>query len=533
MLFLMLLVFAGSDIDLNLMSNWNDEYVPIIIHMIDQANPETIKSLNSYHDKISYLKSFAANDQTELLVELQTMVNDVQDVQSFWIFNGIALKAKPTVIEYLQTHNEIAYINYDHFIMSEQFIESQRTPEWNISRIKADSCWVAGYTGTGTVIGIVDTGADTSHVALRGKWIIGGWYDAVNGLPGPYDDNGHGTQVLGIALGGDGQGPNADDIGVAPDANFIAAKGFNAGGSGQLSWLHNCLQWIALQAPDVVIGAWGMTGTSTEFWDDCVNLRAIGIAPVFPVGSGGPSPGTTAAPGNYPTVFGVGATDNNDNIASFSARGPAPNQYPWNDTTFWSRPDWNLTKPDISAPGVNIRTCGLGGGYIILSGTSFSCAHVGGAVALLLSRDTSAVYETLYNLLLDYADEPPQGSPYPNNSYGWGRLNVYAAIQQLGIKRQTMINPESKVLLIPNPFTRHSGIKFIVPHSDGNSEIAIYDDLGALVRRIEILQLDNDVSKKLFWDGKDQNNQYVPSGIYFVVIKTKQERAIEKIIFLY
>ena len=293
------------------------------------------------------------------------------------------------------------------------------------------------------------------------------------------------------------------------------------------------MQWMALQAPDVVVAPWGSPAITTEFWDDCLNLRAIGIAPVFPVGSSGPGSGTTTTPGNFPLVFGVGTTDNNDNIASFSSRGPAPNQYPWNDTIFWSRPDWNLTKPDISAPGVNIRTSDLGGGYTIISGSSFACAHVAGALALLLSKDSTADYLTLYNLLLDYADEPAQGAPYPNNNYGWGRLNVYSALQQLGSEEYGHGKPEIGIKVLPNPFTRQTGIKAIMPvETARDAKIAIYDHQGSLIRILSH-SIDKDYSPQYaIWDGKDKTGDYVPAGIYFFVIKNREYTYTEKVIFL-
>src|SRR4030042_3243810 len=245
MLLLFLSAVVNTNTELNVILNKGNEsdYIPVIVHMINQADPAILESFTHHNEKIEYLQIYALNDQAELLVELQEMGNEVKDIQSFWIFNGIALKVKPSAIEYLYTRNNIAHISYDHYIMPEKTIESQRTTEWNIIRIKADSCWAAGYTGAGVIVGIIDTGADTAHVALRGKWIPGGWYDAVNGQPGPYDDHGHGTTVLGIVLGGDGMGADPNDIGVAPTAGFIVAKGFDSNGSAQLSWVHDCLQW--------------------------------------------------------------------------------------------------------------------------------------------------------------------------------------------------------------------------------------------------------------------------------------------------
>jgi bacillopeptidase F len=225
----------------------------------------------------------------------------------------------------------------------------------------------------------MDTGVDITHPALEGKWLSPYWYDAVNNQPNPYDDNGHGTYTMGIILGGDGFGPFEKDIGVAPGAKFVACKIFNADGSGYSSWIHSgfqkILEWKSQGVPIVAVSnSWGsIVTTSTEFWQDCLNWKNAGIIPVFAIGGGGPTPGSANTPANFPIVIGVGSTDQNDNIASFSARGPAPNQSPWNNTQYWPRPDWNLTKPDISAPGVNVYSSIPGGGYASWNGTSMAC----------------------------------------------------------------------------------------------------------------------------------------------------------------
>jgi subtilisin family serine protease len=98
-------------------------------------------------------------------------------------------------------------------------------------------------------------------------------------------------------------------------------------------------------------------------------------------------------------------------MASFSSRGPAPDQDPWNDPANWGRPDWNQIKPDISAPGVSIRSAAPGGGYASMQGTSMACPHVAGAIALCFQKNSGIDYIELYNILLDYADHPAQGEP--------------------------------------------------------------------------------------------------------------------------
>ncbi len=186
-------------------------------------------------------------------------------------------------------------------------------------------------------------------------------------------------------------------------------------------------------------------------------MKSLEIIPVFSIGNGGPVPSTANTPGNYPLVLGVGASNNNDSIVIFSSRGSAPDSFPWDDTIYSYRNDWNLTKPDLSAPGYSIRTAWNNHQYTTIHGTSFSCAHATGAVAILLDKNSSLLITVVYNILLNNADRPSQGAPYLNNKYGWGRLNVWKALQAItGI--QERVELMSMMVVSPNPFKNNLDI---------------------------------------------------------------------------
>ncbi|OGC41758.1 hypothetical protein A2Y85_05260 [candidate division WOR-3 bacterium RBG_13_43_14] len=407
--------------------------IQVIVHMSNRSDLASMPKSATKAEKLIYLQTFAANDQKDILAFLSGYGDKVKNLKTYWIFNGFTFKATKEIIKAIAAREDVDYVIDDFIIKLDARKSSDpgsRTPEWNITMVSAPLCWNDGYDGAGIIVGNMDTGVEVTHAAFGNRWIPGGWFDGVNGNSTPYDDHGHGTHTMGTICGGDGNGSFVDDIGVAPGANFICAKAFDAGGSGQATWIHACFQWFATQTVHVVGNSWGSTATtSLEYWDDCINWRSLGIYPSFSIGNSGPNPGTGGTPGNFPIVTGVGATDNSDNMASFSSRGPAPNQTPWSDPSNWARPDWNLIKPDISAPGVNVRSAAPGGGYQSMQGTSMASPHVTGAVAICLQKNQTIDYGTLYNILLDNADQPAQGAPYPNNNYGWGRLNVYAALQ--------------------------------------------------------------------------------------------------------
>ncbi|MFO7638597.1 MAG: S8 family peptidase [bacterium] len=407
----------------------SDEMVDVIVHTSLQADLEQLPPNTSYDEKVGYLQYVAGTAQRDILGWLAT--TDAEKVQSFWLASRIALSATPDVVRKLAARSDVDFV-IDDFVVTLDAVERPAAEpdllqQWNITKVSAPACWAEGYDGTGIVVGNIDTGVYVQHTIFGSRWrSTDGWFDGVNGRADPYDDNNHGTHCMGTIAGGSGYG-------VAPGATFIAAKAFNSSGSGQTSWISACLDWLAgTGRPDVVSSSWGGSRTETYWFTPYNNLRSLGIVLATSIGNSGPGSSTSNAPGNYPICIGVGATNSSDVIASFSSRGPAPNQSPWNDSQYWPRPDWNLINPGVSAPGVNISSAARNGGYTSMDGTSMAGPHVAGAAALLLQKNPNLTHNEVFNLLADYADRPSGGAPYPNNNYGWGRINCKAALDNVG-----------------------------------------------------------------------------------------------------
>ena len=110
-------------------------------------------------------------------------------------------------------------------------------PEWGVAKIGADKAWASGILGQGVVVATIDTGVDYTHPALVDHYLGNNgdgtfthdyhWWDPAGVCPdaAPCDNVAHGTHTMGTILGGDGPGPFTPDIGVAPGAKWIAAKG--------------------------------------------------------------------------------------------------------------------------------------------------------------------------------------------------------------------------------------------------------------------------------------------------------------------
>lgn len=405
----------------------DNDYTSVIVQM-QQDYPFTEVQRLSFHDKAQVFKTIAQTSQQSLINYLQKFPDQVRVMQTYWIFNGMHVTATQKIIASIAQREDVKYVSTSDAItllsVEEDTSIVHRPIEWNIERIMADSCWVYGYTGDSMYVALLFGGVDTTHSALQGN--ISPWYKAF-GNPGVSLIL---THHAGIICGGDGLGPYPDDIGVAPKAQLVIA----AFDSSQ--YIDSAMQWIAELKADSGVNIraancpWGSPNkTDLRWWIRCEVWRSLDILPVFSVGSLGPSPSTAGTPGNYPIVMGVGGTRTDDNIMGWSSRGPAPDTTPWNEPSVWYRPDWNLRKPDIAVPAQNIRSCSPGGGFITLTGTSIP--HITGAVAIICEKNPGLTVTEVYNLILDNADHPPQGAPYPNNNYGWGRLNIWKAIQAI------------------------------------------------------------------------------------------------------
>jgi subtilisin family serine protease len=313
----------------------------------------------------------------------------------------------------------------------------EKTVEWNVDKLGVQQAWAQGANGTGVVVGIVDTGANVQHEALkdhfRGTNADGtfsydyNFMDAVNGRTEAYDDHSHGSHVAGTSVGG-----TADHLtGMAPGAKFISAKVFNSGGSSSTATILKGLSWMLAptksdgtgadptKAPDIVSNSWGNSnGASLSYIDAWKAFEAAGIIPVVAAGNAGPRGGTIGAPGSYAQSITVGATDKNDKVASFSSRGPNPIK---------DKDGKPLQKPDVSAPGVDVVSASKNGNaYMKMSGTSMATPAVSGVIAVLLSKFPNLTAEQVRTVLDQSAVDIDAPGVDPNS--GYGRVNPVAAL---------------------------------------------------------------------------------------------------------
>ncbi len=283
--------------------------------------------------------------------------------------------------------------------------------------IGADVADAGAITGKGIKVAVLDTG--TNYLGVQGPYSGGG--SSVEGQPIPADSNGHGTHVATTVSGRPFQSIHGLLKGVGIDIDVAAFKclGYLIGAGTNTAVLRSMMDAFNWGA-DVISMSLGSPYTEepTEVLPECRAIKMLtdqGIIIVVANGNDGPGSNSVGIPANSPYALSVGAVDINGNLASFSARGPTAQ---------------GLIKPDCCAPGVNILSTSAGliatmqfmdGPPLLaaISGTSMSCPHVSGIVALALQyarmKGKKLTTEGVKEALELY------GNP-KNNETGWGLI---------------------------------------------------------------------------------------------------------------
>lgn len=274
--------------------------------------------------------------------------------------------------------------------------------------IHAPAAWEITTGSSQVIVMVIDSGVDYTHPDLAANmWrnpgeIPGdgidndgdGWVDDVFGIDphnndgDPMDDNGHGTHTAGTigAVGNNGQGV----AGVNWNVRIMACKFLGASGSGATSDAIRCLQYAVSKGANLTSNSWGGGGYSQALADA---IRAAGAAgQLFVVAAGNDNHDNDANP-QYPcgydlsNILCVASTDKFDARSSFSSFG--------------------LSTVHLGAPGSSILSTKMGGGYVLMSGTSMATPHVSGVAALLLGQHPGLSWQEVKQRILMSGDPVP------------------------------------------------------------------------------------------------------------------------------
>jgi len=484
------------------------------------------------------IKSDSTQRNLKKYIEKEKSNGNVKDYNSFYIVNGMAVTATEEVMRNIAAMPEVESIRPNGITKliepaktTEAAVPAANSVEWNLEKIGVPDVWGLGIDGTGIVVGSIDTGVQWDHPALKTKYRgydpanpdnpnhEFNWFDATeaNGKA-PYDDHGHGTHTVGTMVGSEPNGTNK--IGVAPGAKWIAVKAFTPNG-GTDEDLIEAGEWMLApkdsngvphpeMAPDVINNSWG-GGPGIDDWYKTIvtNWRAANIFPEFSAGNTTPynpgGPGSVANPANYPESFATGATDINNKLANFSLRGPSPYD--------------GIQKPEISAPGVNIRSSVPGGVYEGgWNGTSMAGPHTSGLVALLLQTNSSLTVSEIERIIKETAT-PCTDSQYPvapNNGYGYGVINAFKAVTSImqgisEIKGQVSEDAEDTV----PPTFNHIPVKEADVGLEQKLTIDVQDNIS--VDSVELQYKNNPADEWTTVPAERKNGDY-KSGSYEAVI---------------
>ena len=450
--------------------------VPVLVQLPSQADLSQAATIADKTERGRFVYETLSKHAEATQADLRSWLaaRGVQH-KPFWVSNMVLVHADAATAEALASRADVARLSANPTVRlslpTQEQVAMERTTaptaitalEPGVTKIRANEMWTAGFTGQGVVIGGQDTGYRWTHAALKGKYRGWNgttadhnyhWHDAIHAGGGscgansvvPCDDQGHGTHTMGTMAGDDG---GSNQVGVAPGAKWIGCRNMDQG-NGTPDTYAECFQWFIAptdlagnspdvsKAPHVINNSWGCPPsegcTDVNVLKTIVeNVQAAGILVVVSAGNDGSACSSVLDPAAiYDVVLSVGATDGastTDAIASFSSRGPV--------TVDGS----GRMKPDVSAPGVNVRssTRTSDTSYGASSGTSMAGPHVAGAAALLMSArpeligNPDAIKRAFMRTAVRRTASTTTtvcGSPagaVPNNTYGWGRIDVKAA----------------------------------------------------------------------------------------------------------
>lgn len=380
--------------------------------------------------------------------------------QPIWIINSLSLNVSENEINLIAELPEVDEVVWEKSYPLKWIEPTEMTIENNVSKrslggiepglaaIKAPFMWNLGYTGRNMLLYTFDTGIWPNHPAIKSQFLGNRmpysmtWNAFDSPIPADKSSS-HGTHVTGTVLGLERQ--TNDTIGVAMSAYCIATDPIvsNIADIKPLTLLMTGYQFAfdpdnnpntSYDVPDVINNSWGRDDIDTSICTGFVSqifdaVHAAGIANVFSAGNEGPGASTVGSPAFVVTgllnSFTVGALDGNSSnltIANFSSRGPS------------LCPNLSVSeaiRPEVSAPGVNVRSAIGQNQYSSYSGTSMASPHVSGAVLLLKEAfpnlSGEEILGALYNSAVDL------GNAGEDNTYGMGIINLENAFNYLSL----------------------------------------------------------------------------------------------------
>ena len=296
--------------------------------------------------------------------------------------------------------------------------------QWNMEQINCESAWDVS-SGNGIVVAVVDSGVNTNGVDGFTWEVIQG-RDFANGDDDSTDDNGHGTHVAGTI--GQATNNNVGVAGVAFNATIMAVKVLGRRGIGDIAAIADGVRWAVDNGAHVINLSVGGNGRSRVLETAVNDAHSNGVVLVAAAGN---ESGNVVFPAAFENVIAVGSVRFDERLSFFSNFGP---------------------EIDIVAPGGDLNVDQNDDGFddgilqetfrrgrffrrnnemwdlFSFQGTSFSCPHVSGVAALILSNDPSLTPDEVKERMTSTAKD--LGREGKDNIFGWGLLDAEASLLQ-------------------------------------------------------------------------------------------------------
>lgn len=245
------------------------------------------------------------------------------------------------------------------------------------------------------IVAVIDTGVDSDHPFLKSRLIKKG-YNAYGQNSKWEDDNGHGTHVSGIIVDN-----------TPSNVKILPIKVLGEDGSGSSLAVKLGIEKAVKLGADVINMSLGCICDHVDCPIEAATKAAIKKGVTVVVAAGNDCADTKDyCPASVKKCITVAAAQSDGHgVSEFSNYGSAV---------------------DITAPGANILSCELGGGYVEMSGTSMASPFVAAAVAMVLTNKPSLTPEEVEKKLITYVSD--MVTPGKDIASGYGLLNFGKAL---------------------------------------------------------------------------------------------------------
>jgi bacillopeptidase F len=432
---------------------------------LDSRNAEFDERVKAVNNLLNENALISQNDFAPVLEALLSSdKSSVKEMRFYRSVNMLNIVIKTDLVYALAEKSFIKFldINSPRYSVAPNNITATDAPkavngtEPGLKAVNAHKLWEMGYTGKNILFLSMDTGVFPQHPAISDNFagnhfpLSQCWYGVRSEEPTDHASSSHGTHTTGTVLGLDQA--NNDTIGVAFNAMWIASDPVASSDSDLLdpTDFMNVFEWVldpdgnpetTDDVPRVINNSWGYDFSLAIQFGACempeaeilVALEVAGICSPFSAGNDGPGASTNGFPAmrafNLVNPMSIGAVNASNVIASFSSRGPTP---------CITEEGALQIKPEVVAPGVNVRSCAGIDSYANLQGTSMACPHVSGVLILLAEAfPMASAYELKYAV---YETAIDLGDAGEDNVYGRGMIDALAAYNYLA-QTYTPVSP--------------------------------------------------------------------------------------------